>query len=44
MLEPIQTYSNFDFDQLFICIGANNDQIRLPRGEMSDFEQCSNRL
>ena len=27
MFEPIQTLSNFDFGQLFMWIGANNDQI-----------------
>ena len=42
MLELIPTWPNFDFDQLFMWIGANHDQIRLPRGQTSDFEQCWN--
>ena len=44
MFEPISTWPNFDFGQLFIWIEANNDHIWLTRGEMSDFEQLSNRL
>ena len=35
---------NFTFGQLFMWTGANNDQIWLPMGKMSDFEPCSNRL
>ena len=44
MFEPTPTWPNFYLGQLFIWIEANKDQICLPRGEMSDFEQCSNRL
>ena len=44
MFEPTPTWPNFDFGQLVIFIEANNDQIWLPRGEASDFEQCLNRL
>ena len=44
MFEPTPTLSNFDFGQLFMWIGANNDQIWLPRGLKSDFEKCSKRL
>ena len=44
ILEPTPTLSNFDFGQLFMWIGANNDQIWLPRGLKSEFEKCSNRL
>ena len=43
-LEQIITWPNFTFGQLFMWIGANNDQIWLPMGQMSDVEQCSNRL
>ena len=35
---------NFTFGQLFMWIGANNDQIWLPMCYMSDSEQCLNRL
>ena len=34
----------FHFGQLFIWIGANNDQIWLFGDWMSDFEQCSNQF
>ena len=34
----------FHFGQLFMWIGANNDQIWLFMGYTSDSEQCSNRL
>ena len=44
MFEPTPTWPNFDFDQLFMWIGPNNDQIWLPKGYTNDFEQCSNRL
>ena len=44
MFEPTWTWPNFMFGQLFIWIGANNGQIWLPIGYMSDSEQCSNRL
>ena len=44
MFEPTWTWPNFTFGQLFMWIGANNDQIWLPMGKMSDSEQCSNRL
>ena len=44
MFEPTPTWPNFYLGQLFIWIEANNDQICLPRGEISDLEQCSNRL
>ena len=32
MFEPTWTWHNFTFAQLFMCIGANNDQIWLPMG------------
>ena len=44
MFEPTLTWPNFTFGQLFMWIGANNGQIWLPMGYMSDSEQCSNRL
>ena len=44
MFEPTWTWPNFMFGQLFMWIGANNGQIWLPMGYMSDSEQCSNRL
>ena len=44
ILSNVRTDSNFTCGQLFKLIGANNDQICLHRGEMSDFEQCLNRL
>ena len=40
----IITWPTFNFGQLFIWIGASNDQLLLPMGYMSDSEQCSNRL
>ena len=43
-LEQIITSPNFSFGQLFMWIGANNDQIWLHMGYMSDSEQRSNRL
>ena len=43
-LEQIITWPNFTFSQLFMWIGANNNQIWFPMGYMSDSEQCSNRL
>ena len=42
--EQIITWPNFTFGQLCMWIGANNDQIWLPMGYMSDSEQCSNLL
>ena len=44
MFEPTWTWPNFTCGQLFMWIGANNDQIRLHMGWTSDSEQCSNRL
>ena len=44
MFEPTWTWPNFTFGQFFMWIGANNGQIRLPMGYMSDSEQCSNQL
>ena len=44
MFEPTWTCPNFTIGQLFMWIGANNDQIWLPMGWMSDSEHCSNRL
>ena len=44
IFELTPTWQNFYFGQLFMWIEANNDQMCLPRGEMSDFEQWSNRL
>ena len=32
MFEPTPTWPNFDFGQLFMWIGANNDQIWLSGG------------
>ena len=43
-LKQIITWPNFTLGQLSMWIGANNDQIWLPMGNMSDSEQCSNRL
>ena len=43
-LDQMITWPNFTFGQLFMWIGANNDQIWLPMGYTSDSEQCSNRL
>ena len=34
------TLDNLTFGQLFMCIGANNDQILLSMGYTSDSEQC----
>ena len=42
--EPAWTLPNFSFGQLFMWIGANNDQIWLPMCYTSDSEQSSNRL
>ena len=44
MFEPTWTLPNFTFGQLIMWIGANNDQIWLPIGYVSDSVQCSNRL
>ena len=44
MFEPTWIWPNFTFGQLFMWIGANNDQIWLPMGKMNNSEQCSNRL
>ena len=44
MFEPTPTLPNFDFGKFFMWIGANNDQIRLPRGLRTDFDKCLNRL
>ena len=44
MFEPTPTLSNFDFGQLFMTIGVNNDQIWLARGLKSDFDKCSNNI
>ena len=32
MFEPTWTWPNFTFGQVFMWIGANNDQIWLPMG------------
>ena len=40
MFEPTWTWPNFTFGQVFMWIGANNDQIWLPMGYMSDSQQC----
>ena len=37
-------WPDFTFGKLFIWIWANNDQLWLPRGQMSDLEQCLNWL
>ena len=45
ILSNVWTDSNltwFHFGQLYMWIWANNDQIWLPMGQMSDFEQCLN--
>ena len=39
MFKPTPIWPNFDFGQLFMWIGANNDLIWLPRCLMNDFEQ-----
>ena len=44
MFEPTPTLPNLDFGQLFMWIGANDDQIWLPMGSMSESEKCSNSL
>ena len=44
MFKLTWTLPNFTFGQLFMWIGANNDQLWLPMDWMSDSEQCSNRL
>ena len=47
ILSNVRTDLNFttgSFGQLLMWIGANNYQIWLPMGYMSDSEQCSNRL
>ena len=44
MFEPTWIWPNFTFGQLLMWIGANNDQIWLPMGKMSDSEQFSNRF
>ena len=44
MFEPTWTWPRFTFYQLFIWIGPNNDQIWFRMDQMSDYEQCSNRL
>ena len=44
MFEPTWIWPNFTFGQFLMWIGANNDQIWLPMGYMSDSEQCSDRL
>ena len=43
-LGQLMTTNFFSFGQLFIWIGAINDQIGFPMGQSSDSEQCSNRL
>ena len=42
--EPTWIWPNFTFGQFLMWIGANNDQIWLPMGQMSDSEQFSNRF
>ena len=42
MLEPIPTWHNFTFVQNCMWTGNDNDQICVPRGQTSNFEQCSN--
>ena len=45
MFKPSSTGPNLHFLKIFMLIGgANYDQIWLPRGLKSDFEQCLNRL
>ena len=41
MFKPTQTCPNFTFGQLFMWIGANNDQILLSMVQTSDSEQCA---
>ena len=43
MFEPTWIWPNLIFGQLLMWIGANNDQIWLSMGYMSDSEQFSNR-
>ena len=44
MFEPTWTWHNFPFGQLYMWIGAKNDQIWLPMGWMSDSKQFSNQF
>ena len=44
MFEPTPTWPNFHFGQLCMWMWVNNDQIWLPRGQMSAFEKCLNLL
>ena len=44
MFESTPIWPDFTFGKLFIWIWANNDQLWLPRGQMSDLEQCLNWL
>ena len=44
MFEPTWTWPNFTFGQLFMRIGANNDQTWLSMVYASDSEQCSSQL
>ena len=37
MSEPTPTWSNFDFGQFCMWMGANNNQIGLPRGQSIDW-------
>ena len=44
MFESTWIWPNFTFGQLCIWIGANNDQLLLHMGLISDSGQCSNQL
>ena len=43
MFELTPIWPNYTFGGLFMCIGVNDDQIWLPWGHASDFEQISKR-
>ena len=38
-MNQLPTLTNLTFGQLFLWNGANNDNIRFPRGYMNEFEQ-----
>ena len=44
MSDSEQCLNRLELGQLFMWIGANDDQIWLPMGKMSNSEECSNRL
>ena len=44
IFELTPTWPNFDFGNLLVWIGSNNDHLWLPRSRATVFEQCSNWL